>query len=134
MRIHPETDEIYMSLFHEFGGTFYPPRRCKADGELICDYDMIENYWFPSIPIFPVTEPENSGTNMPADVMPGISVNADGSITVSNAAGAALHIFNMQGIEVRHIQISDACHTLQPALAPGAYIARIGRRSLKFAI
>lgn len=51
--IHPETDELYTSLYHKFTDDTYITRRMDADGRTIRDYAMIANYWFPSLPVFP---------------------------------------------------------------------------------
>lgn len=51
--VHPVTDDVYMALYHEFGTPTYITRRYSAKGEKIRDYDMIMNYWFPSLPLFP---------------------------------------------------------------------------------
>ena len=51
--VHPVTDEIYMVLYHEFGTPTYITRRYSPQGEKIRDYEMIMNYWFPSLPLFP---------------------------------------------------------------------------------
>lgn len=51
--VHPVTDELYMALYHEFGTPTYITRRYSPSGEKMRDYDMIMNYWFPSLPIFP---------------------------------------------------------------------------------
>lgn len=62
MRVHPVTDEIYMSLYHEFSIPTYITRRYSPDGVKIRDYEMIMNYWFPSLPLFPSGEQsEGSG-------------------------------------------------------------------------
>ncbi len=53
MRVHPVTDELYMSLYHEFSIPTYITRRYTAAGVKIRDYEMISNYWFPSLPVFP---------------------------------------------------------------------------------
>lgn len=53
MRVHPVSDEIYMSLFHKFQSPVYLLRRSNASGETLAEYNMIENYWFPSIQVFP---------------------------------------------------------------------------------
>lgn len=53
MRLHPVTDEIYVSLYREFSIPTYITRRYDSRGNRIKDYSMIENYWFPSIPVFP---------------------------------------------------------------------------------
>lgn len=52
MRVHPVTDEIYMSLYHEFSIPTYVTRRYDRQGGLIKEYPMIQNYWFPSLPLF----------------------------------------------------------------------------------
>ncbi len=57
--VHPVTDEIYMALYHEFGTPTYITRRYSPAGEKIRDYEMIMNYWFPSLPIFPQSQPES---------------------------------------------------------------------------
>ncbi|MDE5551593.1 MAG: DUF5074 domain-containing protein [Muribaculaceae bacterium] len=57
--VHPVTDEIYMALYHEFGTPTYITRRYSPSGEKIRDYEMIMNYWFPSLPIFPQSQPES---------------------------------------------------------------------------
>lgn len=58
--VHPETDEIYMALYHEFAMPTYITRRYSPLGEKIRDYDMIQNYWFPSLPIFTQASQDNS--------------------------------------------------------------------------
>lgn len=58
--VHPVTDEIYMSLYHEFGTPTYITRRYSPSGEKIRDYEMISNYWFPSLPVFAIPN-EHSG-------------------------------------------------------------------------
>lgn len=50
--VHPKTDDVYMALYHEFAIPTYITRRYSAKGEKIRDYEMIANYWFPSLPIF----------------------------------------------------------------------------------
>ena len=61
--IHPVTDELYASMFHKFVDPTYITRRFDTDGTLIKEYPMISNYWFPSLPVFPVQaddEPESA--------------------------------------------------------------------------
>lgn len=53
-RIHPETDELYCSLFHDFLDPAYEVMRINNKGELLQEYSMITNYWFPAMPVFPV--------------------------------------------------------------------------------
>lgn len=56
MRLHPVTDELYMSLFVKFVSTTYTLRRCDYMGRSLQEYPMIANYWFPSLPVFPQSE------------------------------------------------------------------------------
>ena len=56
MGVDPVSDELYMALYHEFGTPTYITRRYSPDGEKIRDYEMIMNYWFPSLPIFPKSQ------------------------------------------------------------------------------
>lgn len=58
MGVHPLTDELYMALYHEFGTPAYIVRRYSPMGQKLKDYDMIMNYWFPSLPLFPEAENE----------------------------------------------------------------------------
>ena len=59
MRVDPESDYLYTSLFQSWGNPTYIFRQYDADGNKIEDHSMIENYWFPSLPVFPdVAEPE----------------------------------------------------------------------------
>lgn len=53
MRPHPLTGELYLSLYKDFGNTTYNLRRTDHNGKLLGQYDMIKNYWFPSLPVFP---------------------------------------------------------------------------------
>ena len=53
-RIDPVSNNIYAELFRNFGSKDY--RVVKIDPTsktVIAEYPMAENYWFPSIPIFP---------------------------------------------------------------------------------
>lgn len=59
--VHPVTDELYMALYHEFGTPTYITRRYSPAGEKIRDYEMIMNYWFPSLPLFPTASGDDSG-------------------------------------------------------------------------
>lgn len=52
-RIHPVSDELYCSIFHEFQDPTYEAVRIGNTGELLAEYPMITNYWFPAMPVFP---------------------------------------------------------------------------------
>lgn len=53
MRVHPVTDELYVSLYQDFGNQSYTLRKYDTTGTIIKEYPMIANYWFPSLPVFP---------------------------------------------------------------------------------
>lgn len=63
MGVDPVSDEMYLSLYHEFSIPVYVVRRYDASGQAVNDYPMIQNYWFPSLPLF-VDEAENRITEV----------------------------------------------------------------------
>ena len=65
MGIHPVTDELYMALYHEFSIPTYITRRYSVTGEKVRDYEMIMNYWFPSLPLFPQSQSESGIEDIP---------------------------------------------------------------------
>lgn len=98
--IHPETDELYASLYHKFVDDTYITRRMDADGNIIRDYAMIANYWFPSLPVFPA----------------GAGHSGVESVAVESGSkhGPVRGVYTLQGI-----RLGD---TLE-GLPPGIYIA-----------
>ena len=68
MRVHPVTDRLYISLFHNFQNPTYKLRVTDADGETVKEVDMITNYWFPSLPVFPENDAPDSYS--PDGIMP----------------------------------------------------------------
>lgn len=82
--VHPMTDEIYMALYHEFGTPTYITRRYSPSGEKIRDYEMIMNYWFPSLPLFPQSS-ELSG------------IEAISEVSVSSAGT----LYNLNGLIIK---------------------------------
>ena len=114
--IHPITDEIYMALYHEFSIPTYITRRYSPSGEKIRDYEMIMNYWFPSLPLFP--EGNTGGQN-------GVTT---ASATPGNDFGT---VYTLQGVIVK----SDCRAGDREGLSPGVYIWRGGDgRSDKFLV
>lgn len=76
-RIDPVTDDAYVSLYKAFGDPTYTFRCYDSQGELLGDYPMIQNYWFPSLPVFPDNE---------TPVVTGLSdiyIDGDDVVTVS---------------------------------------------------
>lgn len=133
MRLHPVTDEIYMSLYHEFGTPTYITRRYTADGERIKDYDMIVNYWFPSIPVFPQDAGSSALDDISSDAGQSLQCVA-GKIEAQGLSGMALSIYTMSGIRVYQTVIGDDSFTVDPSLPAGLYIVTAGPCSLKAAL
>ncbi|MCM1484362.1 MAG: DUF5074 domain-containing protein [Muribaculaceae bacterium] len=100
--VHPVTDEVYMSLYQGNGEQSYVTRRYSASGALIKEYPMIENYWFPSMFVFP------QGADAAVDAV------------AADMDSALADVYTIQGIKVA----SGVEAGLIPALAPGIYIIR----------
>ena len=81
MRVHPISDELYVSLYREFSIPTYLTRRYESNGNKIKDYNMISNYWFPSLPVFPQTNSSNSSIEVV------LSPNASDFGTIYNLQG-----------------------------------------------
>lgn len=52
-RVDPVTDESLVSLYKDFIDPTYIVRRYDNTGKMLQEYSMIENYWFPSLPVYP---------------------------------------------------------------------------------
>ena len=99
--VHPVTDEIYMALYHEFGTPTYITRRYSPQGVKIRDYEMIMNYWFPSLPLFPESDSQSGIHNI-----------------LSESLSSVGTLYSINGIIVkRNIKYGD-----WPGISPGIYI------------
>ena len=111
--VHPETDELYMALYHEFGTPTYITRRYSPQGEKIRDYEMIMNYWFPSLPLFPEGGSQSGIHNNLSDSLSSIG-----------------NLYSINGIIVkRNIEYGD-----WPDISPGIYIWKSGDTTRKILI
>ncbi|MDE7443318.1 MAG: DUF5074 domain-containing protein, partial [Muribaculaceae bacterium] len=133
MRLHPITDEIYMSLYHEFGPPPYVTRRYTANGEKIRDYDMISNYWFPSLPVFPQSVGATDFTEAVADKASGIRI-VEQRLHLTGLKGTDLRVYTLQGSVVLVQSVPDDDCTLDLPLPPGFYIVRAAHHTLKIVI
>lgn len=52
-RVHPLTDEIFMTMFKDYGDQSYKVTKLSGNGELLAEYPMEPYYWFPAMPFFP---------------------------------------------------------------------------------
>lgn len=55
-RIDPVTDNAYIGLYKDFSDPTYMLRSYNSNGKKLADYPMINNYWFPTMPVFPDTQ------------------------------------------------------------------------------
>lgn len=135
LRVDPLTDELYMSLFHNFQDNTYITRRTDYLGNLIKDYAMVRNYWFPSLFLFP--EAAMAGVDdVAADTAaaPAISLR-DGSLSVTGLAGSELCIFTLTGARALTAGVTSTDASIDVSHLPsGIYIARAGSSALRFAL
>lgn len=122
--IHPDTDELYASLYHEFSDPTYTLQRFDADGKLIRNYPMISNYWFPSLPVFPTNpynDPENANiTEVEKDT--DITIRVEGSSIIVEGCDNP-GIYSIEGFKCRPTNLS-----------PGLYIVKAGQTTKKVII
>lgn len=130
--VHPITDEIYMSLYHEFGKPTYITRRYANDGSVIRDYDMIMNYWFPSLPLFPeahdwsaITETNTPDTDL---------YMQDNRLYTIGFANSTIDIYTLSGIKTRSIVPQYQAESFNLDLTPGIYLARTNTMTKKIVI
>ena len=108
--VHPVTDEVYMALYHEFGTPTYITRRYSPAGEKIRDYEMIMNYWFPSLPLFPQGDDPSGVDDVPCDI--------------PSASGT---LYTLNGLIVKETVDYGAW----AGIAPGMYIWKSGKLTRK---
>ncbi len=130
--VHPDTDEVYMSLYHEFSTPTYITRRYSPEGEAICDYPMIDNYWFPSMFVFP----QAKNTSAVADIsVSETSIKLSGKLlSLKNASGSTLEIYSATGACVLRYAINTDFFEQSLALPAGIYIIKAGNSIRKFRI
>ena len=135
MRLHPKTDEIYMSLYHEFSIPTYITRRYTSEGEKIQDYQMIENYWFPSLPVFPEKTYASGNPEITATGSGIIIEYSDGNIVIKNADGKEASIYTMSGCRIGGASVAGSYFTMPVSDMPtGIYIVKAGDKAEKIAI
>lgn len=67
-RIHPATDELYTFFYHDFQDPTHQLVRVSSTGEVLEEYPMIVNYWFPAIPVFPDNAAPAISSEFPSEV------------------------------------------------------------------
>lgn len=134
MRLHPLTDEIYVSLYKGFMDKSYVLRRYTTNGVKIQDYPMIQHYWFPSLPVFPTKENVSSGVS---------SVYAQSSAVV-NVVGNQLHVmngtneqccvFDLSGRMVKSVVVTDSDFWTSLDVPAGIYVVTVKDTTFKVSV
>ena len=123
MRVHPQTDELYISLFHSYSDPTYITRRYDAVGNKQRDYAMEPYNWFPSLPVFPLA-PDNfsdAGVSTP---------DADSNIDIRVENGCVY----AEGCDGLNVYTLDGRQMPTQNLAPGIYVVRAGNVTRKIKI
>lgn len=129
--IDPIKDELYCSLFHQFGDPTYTTRRYDADGNLIKDYPMISNYWFPSLPVFPGNQNNSNVENVESAELEVVCNGSD--IYVSGCDADIVEAYAVSGLKVAESRVKNGRANLMIPGA-GAYILRAGSKTKKIKI
>lgn len=134
--VHPVTDEVYMSLYHDTSNPNYVVRRFSPLGEPLRDYPMIANYWFPSIPVFAV--PDRVGASLESVVTEAFMTLENGTLSLSGALpGCWLELYSVSGVLVARQPVpvsGELSLDLSRALPGALYIARCGSLVRKFSL
>lgn len=121
MRPDPRDGTLYMSLYQDNQSQSYITRRYSSEGKLMAEYPMIENYWFPSQPIFP--EAMETGVGNIADDIAATLRFVDGKLRWEKRKP---QVFNLSGTSVAVDEDGkvDGC--------PGFYVATDGETAIRF--
>ena len=131
--IHPDTDELYASLYHSFGDNTYIVRRFNNEGEVIRDYEMIANYWFPSLFVFPQAG-GISGIDALTPAQGGYVAVSGDKIMLHGFAGCDAAVYTLSGQCVCRIPVTDDIQQIPAALISGIYVVRVGNTVSKVVI
>lgn len=133
MRVHPVTDEIYMSLFHNFQDQTYKLRRADSSGNTIQEYSMIDNYWFPSIPVFPSSG--DSGIGEDPESRTAVSAYyAGGMLYVYGACGETADVYTVSGSLAEKIHVDSDRFVSSLELERGIYVISIATYMMKIVV
>lgn len=128
-RVHPQTDEMYVSLYLDNLKQTYQMVRVSPTGEVLGVNEMIDNYWFPAMPIFPQTaqgepedpdEPDTTAVEQPNAFPLRIYPNPATENVYIDGAYAQIEIYDLTG-RLRHTYTAQARIPVAD-LRPGIYV------------
>lgn len=133
MRVHPVSGELYMSLSQGFGSQTYMVRRYSANGEKLQEYPMIENYWFPSLPVFAQSSSQSGveSVSMSSESDIEISAVAGGALRVLNGNGQLAEVYTLSGSLILTQAIASDDYSITAELPAGVYVVRVNTTSRK---
>lgn len=92
MRVDPVSDNLYVTLFKDTSIPYFTLREYDNTGSKLNEYEMMQDYWFPSIPVFPDNEapvaqntPETNISDSKA-----LTINLDNIATDADNMSAAM--------------------------------------------
>lgn len=134
MRMHPVTDKLYMTLFHEVADREYIVRAYNADGSVNAEYPMEPGYWFPSLPVFADYDPAHSAISEIEIPSNGELKVSKGGVIAENLVGEILYVYNTSGHEIWRKQILCDSEQITLSLPAGLYLIKAGKETLKIAL
>ncbi|WP_085535153.1 DUF5074 domain-containing protein [Massilibacteroides vaginae] len=120
-RIHPKTDELYCSLFHEFQDPTYQTVRISNRGELLQEYSMITNYWFPAMPIFPVN-PSATSIITPNIMAKHHIYTLGNTLYIKNFRDYRFSLYNISGVKMKEMNVTNDDYSKALYVDKGIYI------------
>lgn len=129
--VDPTNDDVYMSLYHEFATPTYITRRYSSSGEKICDYEMIQNYWFPSNMIFVNPATDGVGT---ANANRTKVFWRNGALTICSDKAAMATIYTTGGRQVAQLCTTESQTAYPLPIRTGLYLVRIGTETHKIVV
>lgn len=139
-RLHPATDDIYMSLYQDNMRQDYLFVRLSNRGELLSRHEMINNYWFPSMPVFPEAiedvgdDEEDENLAVSNIEMAGLDLFIAGQeLHITLATASVVEIYDMAGVRLMAIDCRQESNIISVAELPkGVYVVKTPTAVTKF--
>ncbi len=138
-RVHPVTDELYCSLYQEFMSQSYQTVRISNRGELLDSYEMIDNCWFPAMPVFfPAEEAgEGGGTTGVELAVDGAGLGVwpnpvEGVMYIRVDTDCVAEVYSLTGALLTALHLTSGENAVDAASwKPGIYIVCAGGEAVK---
>lgn len=129
--VDPANDDVYMSLYHEFATPTYITRRYSSAGVKIRDYEMIQNYWFPSNMIFVSTS--TAGISIPKTRNTKVFWQ-DGALHICSDKAVTATVYTADGRQAARISAPAGQTANALPLRAGMYIVKTGTETRKIIV